>query len=168
MDQRSSEKREAAVTDSDAPESPSRRALLTSGAKAMPVVLTLQSGAALAQSSNTIGASSPYTRDAHGNTLCLDTYSVQELPLGGRYDLGTPVDAEVNVIGERRYRYVDSSGRRTRIRVAEHDMCRDGGTYAYRSGGWHYVELPSNGVVVSAGALVSVSVRGHIDFNQIG
>lgn len=166
MDQRKNNQRN--VTDSDAPESPSRRALLTSGAKAMPVVLTLQSGAALAQSSNTIGASSPYTRDADGNTLCLNTHTVTELPLGGRFDLGQPVDAEVNVIADRRFRYVDSSGRRTRIEVAEHDMCRDGGTYAYRAGGWNYVELPSNGVVVSASSLVSVSVRGHIDFNQIG
>lgn len=168
MDQRRDKHGNPAVKDGEAPESPSRRALLTSGAKAMPVVLTLQSGAALAQSSNTIGAASPYTRDAKGNTLCLDTYSVQELPLGGRYDLGHPVDAEVNVIRDRRYRYVDASGRRTRIRVAEHDMCRNGGTYAYRSGGWRYVELPSNGVVVSASALVSLSVRGQIDFNQIG
>lgn len=166
MDQRSDKHRKV-VKDSEAPESPSRRALLTSGAKAMPVVLTLQSGAALAQSSNTISAASPYERDSNGNTLCLDTRSVYKLE-HDRYDMGMPAQADVNVIRDRKYRYVDASGRRTRVRVAEHDMCRHGGTYAYRSGGWKYVELPRNGVVVSATSLVSVSVRGHIDFNRIG
>ena len=67
----------------------SRRALLRGAVTAMPVVLTLQSGAALARSSNLISASHYSSEDRRGRTLCLDTDSVN--PVGGSdhtFDLG--------------------------------------------------------------------------------
>ena len=83
------------------PASLGRRAILKRGVVAMPAILTLQSGAALARSSNLISASHPRTTDRRGRTLCIDSRSVY--PAGGRrgarvYDLGNPPHAVVNVI----------------------------------------------------------------------
>jgi hypothetical protein len=86
------------------PASPSRRAILRGGVVAMPAILTLQSGAALARSSNLISAASSGTTDRLGRTLCLDTNSVK--PAGrhrGVYDLDDPPYAEVNIISDRAY-----------------------------------------------------------------
>ena len=140
---------------------PSRRAFLKKGATAMPVVLTLQSGAALARSSNLIGAAPAGTTDLSGNTLCLDTSSVY--PIGGKYDLGEPPYARVNVIPDRRYVTVTRRGMQE---VSETRVC-GGGTYFYREGGIQRVNLPANGIVVSATALSSVSIRGGVVMTEI-
>lgn len=141
----------------------SRRAMLKGGVRAMPVVLTLQSGAALARSSNLISAAAPHTRDSRGNTLCLDTGSVRHLR-GGKYDFGQPADGVVNVIANRDF-YLTANRRDS---TTTEDMCYDGGPYYFHEMGWHEVRLPTNGVVVSSTALISVSARGDIDFNRIG
>ena len=67
----------------------SRRQLLKGSVKAMPVVLTLHSGAALARSSNLISGSG--TVDIDGKYRCLDTSNLE--PLSGSndlYDFGEP------------------------------------------------------------------------------
>ena len=162
-DRHSIERPDASSSKGQSPASLSRRALLKGGAKAMPVVLTLQSGAALAQSSNLISEASPYTRDLDGNTLCLDTGSVYQLP-NGKYDFGQPADGIVNVIGNRQF-YQDKNRSSP---VETHDMCYQGGSCWFQEGGWYEVNLPANGVVLSATALVSISARGDILFNRIG
>ena len=132
--------------------------LLRGGVTAMPVILTLQSGAALARSSNLISTASPDTTDALGRTLCLNTNTVSPASDAGQaYDMGDPPSAEVTILRERRY---VNRRRRPRRRVAKSDMCLNGGKYWYndRNGlGWQSVEMPANGVVVSSGAMTSMA-----------
>lgn len=87
------------------PTSLGRRALLRRGVVAMPAILTLQSGAALARSSNLISASSPGTTDRLGRTLCLDTNSVVRAGRHrGVYDMGEdPPHAVVNILRDQEY-----------------------------------------------------------------
>lgn len=141
---------------SSSPKSVGRRALLKGGVAAMPAILTLQSGAALAQSSNMmISAAHPKTKDSLGRTLCLDTNSVY--PAEGHnsaYDMGSPPKAHVNIISKRKYYRSDS---RRSGRVYRGEMCR-GGTYWHEEGGnWKSVDLPYKGIVVSSGSMYSVA-----------
>jgi len=134
----------------------SRRAVLRGGVTAMPAILTLQSGAALARSSNLISASAPGTTDSLGRTICLDTNSVY--PVGTYsdvYDLGEPPRAEVNIISDRVY-YLEKD--LSSEKVSHSAMC-EGGTYWYdeRGLGWQSVELPHRGIVVSSGAMTSIA-----------
>ncbi len=113
----------------------SRRALLRGAVTAMPVVLTLQSGAALARSSNLISASHYSSEDRRGRTLCLDTDSVN--PVGGSdhtFDLGEPARAHVYAINERDYRVAPHRNAR---RISEEQICRTGRPGFYRGEyGW--------------------------------
>ena len=140
------------------PASASRRALLTGAVKAAPVVLTLQSGAALARSSNIISASSASYMDGSGRTLCLNTSSVDTVDeTYGLYDLGDPASGHLTAINERNYRV---EPRRRATKIDESNMCMRGGTYYSRhrnSSGrrsWRSVDVP-RGVLVSATALAS-------------
>ncbi len=143
----------------DRPQSAGRRALLSGAVKAMPVVLTLQSGAALARSSNVISSSTSSYTDGAGRTLCLNTNSVDTVDATyGLYDLGEPASGHVVAINERDYRV---RPRRRASRIDESSMCMRGGTYYYRnrssSGGtkgWQQVNV-SRGVLVSATAVSS-------------
>lgn len=110
----------------------SRRALLKGTISAMPAVLTLQSGAAFARSSNLISASPRNHRDRWRRTLCLDLKSVY--PVNGSrrlYDLGHPAYGRVGAIRDRDHVGVTRYGVR---RVRESEMCTRGGTYYYRAG----------------------------------
>ena len=135
----------------------SRRALIKGGVTVMPAILTLQSGAALARTSNLISAAAPGTTDGLGRTMCVDTNSVY--PAGGSgdvYDLGEPPRAEVNIITDREYHLAKNRGS---DQISESAMC-EGGTYWYndRDGnGWQSVELPHRGIVVSSGAMTSIA-----------
>ncbi len=107
-----------------APKSISRRSILRGAVTTMPVVLTLQSGAALARSSNLISASRYATKDRRGRTLCLDTESVY--PVDGSdhvYDLGEPADAHVFAINEHDHRTAPD---RNAPRITEEEICRSG------------------------------------------
>ena len=145
----------------------SRRALLKRSAISMPAVLTLQSGSALARSSNVITASSPDTSDRLGRTLCLDTNSVY--PAGnspGMYDLGDPPQAHVNILSDRKY-YVfpDGTTKKSKkkkskaVLMDRGTVCQSGGQYWYDAGhnDWREVNLPANGIVLSSGAVTSVA-----------
>lgn len=146
-------------TEQHQPKSISRRALLRGGVTVMPAILTLQSGAALARSSNLISAAPPETRDRLGRTLCLDTRSVYPAGRSGHvYDLGEPPRAAVNIITDRDYKIRSPETRP--VPVSESTMCHEGGVYWYNNrdgSGWQSVELPRNGVVVSSGAMTSVA-----------
>ena len=139
------------VTGEGRPGPLSRRALIRGGAAAMPVILTLQSGAALARSSNLIGPAPPPT-DLDGPTLCLDANSV--IPLSGqgaKYDLGEPPYARVTAIEQRDYYRNPNSG----PDLSEARMCRTGQiSYYYQDPDWQQVQVP-NGIIVSATALSS-------------
>ena len=118
-----------------APKSISRRALLRGAVTTMPIVLTLQSGAALARSSNLISASHYSSEDRRGRTLCLDTDSVY--PVGGSdrvFDAGDPARVHVYAINERDYRVAPHRNAR---RISEEQICRTGRPGFYRGEyGW--------------------------------
>lgn len=143
--------------ETDAPRSMSRRALLRRGVTAMPAVLTLQSGAALARSSNMISATTSRPKDAYGRTLCLDENSVDDVDRSlRRMDLGEPAYGRVTAIRDRDYR---TKPRHRADRVSEARMCKSGGTYYYRvkthdGPRWRKVDVPK-GMLVSATALSS-------------
>lgn len=133
----------------------SRRALLKGTVKAMPVVLTLQSGAAFARSSNMISATGSGYKDGYGRSLCLDTSSVT--PADGSatlYDMGEPAFGSISAINDRDFQtYPFGFGKP----ISEARMCERGGTYYYRSGSrwqWRRVSV-RKGVLVSATALSS-------------
>ncbi|MEM7500467.1 MAG: hypothetical protein AAF417_00430 [Pseudomonadota bacterium] len=117
----------------------SRRSLLKGGISAMPAVLTLQSGAALARSSNLISVTHRGNHKDHwGRTLCLDTKSVDSVNGSRRvYDLGHPAYGRVAAIRDRQHYGLTPNGIRE---VDESLMCRRGGVYYYRERGryrWH-------------------------------
>lgn len=142
----------------------SRRTLIRSAAVGMPAVLTLHPGAALARSSNMVGVAPPGTRDERGNALCLDTRTADKVIDSHQVDLGEPARARVNILSDRAY-YPEKN--KSRTPQAADAVCSRGGTHYYHENGWHEVQLPSNGVIVSATAMVSVSLRGDVHFNRI-
>ena len=136
------------------PTSINRRKMLKAGLTDMPVVLTLQSGEELARSSNLISAA-PGARNIDGNALCLDT-STARLD-GGTYDLGDSGHLNVNAIPDVNY-YPLGSGKSVES-ISADTFCELGGSRQYQEAGWHQVDLPTNGIIVSANALNSVSSR---------
>ena len=152
-------------SDAGKPTNVSRRALLKGSAYTMPVILTLHSGAALARSSNLIGAAAQGTRDVQGNALCLDTTRALSITGTNQYDLGDPTSGTVNVLrGD--LLYYPEPNRSLAPRSAD-TACSIGGPHYYHESGWHEFSLPPNGAIVSAAALVSVSLRGTIQINRV-
>jgi len=142
---------DARVSEANVP-SPRRRALVRGAAAAVPTILTLHSGAALARSSNLLG-----TIDTLANSSdpanCLDTTGLSTVE-PNVYDLGTTPSSTVNVLpGDKTY-YTNSS----RTTVANREaMCENGGTY-YTSTG-QPITLPQGGGLVSATSLSSFAGR---------
>ncbi|MGI9343461.1 MAG: hypothetical protein ACR2QV_11470 [Gammaproteobacteria bacterium] len=138
-----------------------RRALIKGAAGALPMILTLQSGAALARSSNLISsASAESAKDQYGRTLCMDGKSVYPVDSGPAnvYDMGEPPEAVVSVIRDRKY-YIWSEGDGLG-QVTTEEMCDRGGYYfVKRRWGWRKVYV-KRGMLVSATALSSFA--GHI------
>lgn len=139
----------------------SRRAMLKGSATAMPAILTLQSGAALARSSNLIGTIDYKSPDRLGRTLCLDLDSVTPASSDGRvFDLRAPPAgpyAEVTAINERDY-YAEAN--KGSAPVDESQICRDGITAFYKDGGWVQIDAP--GGMVSVTALASFAAGSII------
>ena len=138
----------------EAPVSAGRRALLKGSVAAVPTILTLQSGAAYARSSNVISASHVATTDRFGRTLCLDPESVDAV--GGTrnlYDLNDPPSASITAIHDRDHRRAPN---RSADQVRESTMCTEGGVYYHKpwGGRWQEVHV-KQGVLVSATALTS-------------
>ena len=155
--------------DEDRLQSPGRRALLRGATVAMPAILTLQSGAALARSSNLISAAGYDAKDRYGRTLCLDLNSVY--PAGRRrgrkYDLGDPPYASVYQLNDRDLRVEPRMRSR---RISEAEVCKSGepayfpASYTYGGVEWKKVQVPK-GIVVSATALHSFA--GKISLTNI-
>lgn len=150
------------ATDTGSAKSMSRRALLRSGVTAMPAILTLQSGAALARSSNLISASSPDATDGLGRTMCLDTNTVEYASESGNvFDFGDPPrPASVNIITPREYHVEPNRGSAT---ISPGAACERGGPIFFKpegGGPWQRIDLPQlprSGVVVSSGAMTSMA-----------
>jgi hypothetical protein len=141
-----------------------RRAVLKGAVAAMPMILTLQSGAALARSSNMISASSPDSAiDSEGRTLCLDYRFVDSA-----YGDGEAVDVDpdgyvsVSAIMPRRYFREANEGRGE---MSPDELCKRGGIghYRNRTGPWRQTNYVPKGMLVSAIALSSVA---HADITE--
>ncbi len=119
----------------------SRRRMIRGAAVAVPTILTLHSGAALARTSNLISRAPGAPVDGAGNNMCLNENSVAEVFDGGqRYDLGEPISAEVTNIptldGRQFYDNADLTG----TPLGGQEMCERGGTFYYEAAG----PLPSD------------------------
>lgn len=130
------------TTTTPAPEvaNASRRALLRGASvAALPTILTLKSGAALAASSNLIGTvkNSSQALGDGGKVQCLDMSSA----VGGtpnRLDLGRDPMLHVQYIGQRQYYRPASNNKQgdTSKPVTISQMCKEGGVYWYNDRGW--------------------------------
>lgn len=144
-----------------------RRKLLRGASAAVPVILTLQSGAALARSSNLIGTN-PYSGAQDGKYNCLDFDGIDRTDKPNVYDLGSPPMGHVTRIdADSRYFRVDPDGSHqsgygggyggSNDEVSKPKMCADGGTY-YRKNRWRTTRVSvKRGMLVSATALSSFS-----------
>ena len=142
----------------DRPESAGRRALLRKGVTAMPAILTLHSGAALARSSNLISAA-PGSRDGNGDVWCMDTSTADYYPDSGKYDIGDPGFANVNVLPDTDY--YSGPGLSGDVKTAD-EFCASGGVRNYKplgGGSKETATLQSPGIVVSSNAYNSVATR---------
>ena len=142
----------------------SRRNLLKHGAAAMPAVLTLQSGAALAASSAYIGSvSREGSRYLDTNVLCLDVSKAERLPNGTTYRFVDTNYADVYIIPDGQYH----PAKGTEDYVMADEFCSTGGTKFLNATGnrfedlksWPQVDLPENmnGILVSSTALNSIT-----------
>lgn len=139
-----------------------RRKLLRGASAAVPAILTLQSGAALARSSNLIGTN-PYSGASDGKYNCLDFDGIDRTDKPNVFDLGSPPMGHVTRIdADSRYYKTDPNhdgggwyGGSTE--VSKSKMCADGGTY-YRKDRWRSTRVNvKRGMLVSATALNSFS-----------
>lgn len=148
----------------------SRRALLRGASAAVPTILTLHSGAALAQTSNLVGTVQ-YASQAIGENnavQCLDYASA----VGGtpaQLDLGDNPSLHVQYVPQRQYYLptADGTGGDWTKPVSTEYVCQKGGTYWWRENGTtgKPIKLTSTtgvqnvnyGFMVSATALASFS-----------
>ena len=148
--------------------------MLKGSAAAMPTVLTLQSGAAYARTSNLLSVSQVPYRDGRGRLLCLDLNSVNMVERGGNVaDLGLNPSARVVAISERDYRVAPDP---LAGRISEERACLEGRTVYYVESGvssnelvqdvgegdWLQARVP-RGAFVSATALASFAGNITVD-----
>lgn len=112
----------------------SRRRMIRGATAAVPTILTLHSGAALARTSNLIGRAPGAPVDAAGNNMCLNESSVAEVLEGGqRYDLGEPAHGEVTNIPTMDGRRFYDNDQLAGTPLTGQEMCERGGTFYYES-----------------------------------
>ncbi len=145
-----------------------RRKLLRGASAAVPAILTLQSGAALARSSNLIGTNQ-YAGAQDGKYNCLDFDGIDRTDKPNVYDLGSPPMGHVTRIdADSRYFKNDPDDSHHHgyggggygggdDDVSKRQMCAEGGTY-YRKNRWRTSRVNvKRGMLVSATALSSFS-----------
>ena len=154
-----------------------RRSMLKGAAGTLPAILTLQSGAALARSSNLISATTAdNAKDAYERTMCMDANTIwkdrskRDAP-NTLYDLGSgkkAAYAKVQCINERDY-YIYDELTGTYTPVTEAEMCQAGGTFTWDGGldpndGLEMQQLNVNyGMLVSGTALASASIASKVE-----
>lgn len=136
----------------------SRRALLRGASATVPTILTLQSGAALAASSNLLGTHELTGSQAeYGGTPCVNAASTVGVK-GSQYDLGDPAVAEINVIPDKFEFRTEKNKGSSSVVLSPKDMCykyQHPGPYYYHNGtDWVTVQVPQGGLT-SAAALAS-------------
>lgn len=172
MDNKSKPSSAAAESTVSQPGQVSRRGLLKTGAGALPAVLTLQSGAAFARSSNVITASSFEVMDEMGRTMCIQLDSV--IPVDDYsqiYDMGDPPQAVINVLrgeAEGRLYYVQKDDKDIGKDVHPGLACQMGGQFYVKpaKGPWEVVNVPT-GIVGSAAAVYSMTAGDGISHNVL-
>ena len=145
----------------------SRRNLLKKGAAAMPAVLTLQSGAALAATSAYIGSASLAVSPDMGDVFCLDTYGAEPLPNGTTYRFVDASYADVYVMPDGNY-HLKQGQNDNDSSVRADEFCRTGGIKYLDASGWPKADLPANmnGILVSSTALNSIGAAFHINYKN--
>jgi hypothetical protein len=162
------------------PGSVSRRSMIRRCAVALPAVLTLPSGAALANYSN------GYIREAMNDPvddkdrhLCVDLETVDPVQdKSGFVNLGAPPSADIYAIPtNREYRLEKNNGANVEIKSGA-DLCyegnRDGAGYWYRDDTldqWVNVQVPENGGFMvterSLNSFAAAILTGDITIKQI-
>jgi hypothetical protein len=143
----------------DQPASMSRRALLKQAGVAMPAVLTLQSGAAMAASSIYVGTTTRWGSHDSGNVYCMDVRNAEPMPNGTTYKFVNTNYADVYVLPDEST-YHDAKGNsKNNPGVLSDEFCHVGGSKYYNAPDWPQVDLPENlnGVLVSSTAMTSLS-----------
>lgn len=143
--------------------SKSRRRLLRGAASSVPVILTLQSGAALARSSNLISESteaSALTEDGQ-YYRCLLLSSVDQID--GGVDLGEPPAGEYVEIKNMTFYTADNAGSAT---VSGATVCKNDVAYYYKDQGFKQIRVEGGGLLFSAASHASfsgaVTLRGKL------
>jgi hypothetical protein len=134
--------------------SKARRRLIQGAASTVPVILTLQSGAAWARSSNIISEST----EAGGLTedgqyyRCLLLSSVDRVDRGA--DLGEPPSGEYVELKNMTYYTADNAGSPT---VSGATVCRNDVPYYYKDQGFQQIRVEGGGLVFSAASHTSLA-----------
>jgi len=137
-----------------------RRVVIRGAAAALPTILTLRSGAALARSSNLISATIEV--DPTGPNRCVALADVEPpivQPAGSKYDLGEPPAARVTEFTSGHLYATDSGGVN---RVTPLEICSnpDVAYYVSTDGAtWTQVPTIEKGFLVSATAWSSFSLN---------
>jgi len=149
----------------------SRRMVLRGASAAVPTILSLQSGAALAASSNYLATiqDANAARDGQGYVKCIDTASaVQETSTPKRLDLGPSPDLHMQHITPRQYFYpktTGSGGDKDRPATME-AVCNQGGEFWYKNSAGDWQQLvstaPAGQQKVAAGFLVSSTASASV------
>ena len=133
-----------------------RRALIKGAAATLPMILTLQSGTALARSSNLIsGSSEASAKDTNGNTFCMDTRFATTIG-DNLYDLGPTPGGIVNLYPAYIYKTLANNGNNS-LTVSVQEVCESSiDTSFYFHNGVEWQAVPGgNGCLVSLGAMSS-------------
>ena len=168
-DNRKKDLSEETKSEGSKPASMSRRALLKQAGVAMPAVLTLQSGAAMAASSVYIGTTTrDGSRDSSGNVYCMDVRNAEPVnEAGTTYRFVNTNYADVYVLPDGSYHDVKGNSK-DNPGVLSDQFCSAGGSKFLNASGWPQYDLPAgmngNGVLVSATALASVTAALDINF----
>jgi len=146
----------------------SRRMLLRGASAAVPTILTLQSGAALATTSSMMIGTAPSSSGAmnNGNVQCLEmkgswtgNASLSQLDVSNDPNLHVQLIPYRDPVAAPYYRsYLNSGGqlKPTDTTVGIDDMCSEGGFFFYKDGGiTGQAQLLGNGQQLKAGFLVS-------------
>jgi hypothetical protein len=139
------------------PAAVSRRAVLSGARAAVPAIVTLYSGAALARTSANLVSTSYNEGTSGGKYNCLDTEGLPRVRTN-TYDIGKPPMAHVTRINSYRTYYKPGwNGQPSNTAVSKPDMCKYGGEYFRKDWGRYTKVTVKKGGMVSGTAMGSFS-----------
>lgn len=147
----------------------SRRLMLRGAGAALPVMLTLHSGAALARSSNLISRSGAV--DEQGKALCLDETAGQNLG-DGRFDLGDESTTGSGTVWDMPnrdyYTQVTGENALTGDPISAAEACERSGDLYFQAGdNVVKAQKVNQGILVSATAVASFTGRGILNITNL-